>query len=354
MRLRAAGWGETRALDITVPDVEAWFEELATLPIGRQYGEGRQPAEPGELKISGDSKLVIEQIRGNWRVNAEPLLPLHARATRLIDELATAGWKVSLTWVDRGKNIRADAASTAALIERGIEIARRDPAPGYTTCFRDIAEGLNISSIGVGRVLDALGLRNGKEGATERAIDEKYAARRFNGFGPVVDWNEEKVSAAVADFLCDEKRAAAIHVERLRPKRGPVLAKHLCGHETAVGLRPSKKAIEAVRVSLCKDCLAGDKVRFAQERARVVALCGQGDTLVDAIETVVEGPRLRPGVFLACWGWWAQQEREKTLARYRGRCEKPGLHPDVLAAQAALEDMKQGELARLVRAALNA
>jgi hypothetical protein len=238
--------------------------------------------------------------------------------------------------------------------ERGIEIARRDSAPGYTTCFRDIAEALDISSIGVGRVLDALGLRNGKEGAIAKAIEETYAARRFSGFGLVVDWHEEMVTAAVADFLRDDERAAAIHVERLRPKRAPVLAEHLCQHETAVGLRPSKKALEAVHVSVCEDCLAGNRVRFAKERADVVALCAKGDPLVEAIETVVGDSRLRPSIFLACWGWWAQKEREKMLARYRGSCEKPGLHPNVLAAHAALEEMKQRELARLIRAALNA
>lgn len=36
-------WGEVRALEITPPDVEAWFDELATISGVRKYAEGAKP-----------------------------------------------------------------------------------------------------------------------------------------------------------------------------------------------------------------------------------------------------------------------------------------------------------------------
>lgn len=138
------------------------------------------------------------------------------------------------------------------------------------------------------------------------------------------------------------------------PKSEPVVAQHLCGHETTVGRRPSKKVLAVVAQSLCKDCGAGDKVRFAAERAQVLALCATGDTLADAVETVVADRRLRPGVFLACWGKWSHDQRESELNRFRGTCEKPSLHPDFLAFCATLDQLRQKELERQIRAALHA
>jgi integrase len=45
-----AKWGTTHALDMTVPTIEAWFEELATLPIGRNYAVGQQPPKNYQAK----------------------------------------------------------------------------------------------------------------------------------------------------------------------------------------------------------------------------------------------------------------------------------------------------------------
>lgn len=114
---------------------------------------------PGDLRISGDSQLVILQILGEWSVGAKHIVPLHAKATRLIEKLTAAGWTVLLRWVDRRENTRADAASSAALVENGVEVAQYHPAPGFTSRFREMAEALGISSIAFGKSVDSLGLR---------------------------------------------------------------------------------------------------------------------------------------------------------------------------------------------------
>ncbi len=307
--------------------------------------------KPGDLRITGDSQLVILQILGEWSVGAKHIIPLHAKAAGLIEKLTGAGWAVSLRWVNRSENSRADAASSSALVENGVEIAQHHPAPGYTSRFREMAEALRISSIQFGKIIDALGFRGADKMPTSKALDDGYAQKRFDGFGIAVDWQEEKTRAAVTSFLADRSNTAAIPLKPTKPKSEPVVAQSLCGHETTVGRRPSRKVLAEVAQSLCEDCRAGDKVRFAAERTQVLGLCATGDTLADAVETVVADWRIRPGVFLACWGKWSHDQREKALDRYRGACEKPGLHPDFLAFRASLDQLKKTELDRLIRAA---
>jgi len=310
--------------------------------------------KPGNLSISGDSQLVIGQVLGDCTVKAGRMLPLRAEAASLIAKLATGGWTISLSWVDRTKNTRADEASTSALVERGIEIAQYHPAPGYSSRFREMAEALGISSVAFGRVLNALGLRDDGKMPTAKAIAEGYAQNRFDGFGTTIDWHVDKVSTAVAAFLANEGCAATAKIKLLKPKHDSVLAQHFCGHETAVGLRSTKKALAQLAESLCEDCLGGNKVLFSAECAEALALCEAGDTLVDAVETLIEDKRLRPGVFLACWGKWSHAKRENVLNKYRGTCEKPGLHPAVKAVFAELERLKQRAVDRFIRAARRA
>lgn len=62
-----------------------------------------------ELEVRMDSKLVIEQMAGRWRVKHPDMKPLAERARRL----APTG--VTWTWVPRERNAAADALANAAL-----------------------------------------------------------------------------------------------------------------------------------------------------------------------------------------------------------------------------------------------
>ena len=62
-------------------------------------------------KVRGDSKLVIEQLAGRWKVKQPHLQPLHARARALLD----AYDDVDLAHVRREQNTEADALVNAAL-----------------------------------------------------------------------------------------------------------------------------------------------------------------------------------------------------------------------------------------------
>ena len=63
-----------------------------------------------ELQIFGDSKLVVSQVSKKWKINLPHLRELAKQAWALMD-----GMEVSLTWVPREKNSRADELSNEAL-----------------------------------------------------------------------------------------------------------------------------------------------------------------------------------------------------------------------------------------------
>jgi ribonuclease HI len=62
-------------------------------------------------KVRGDSKLVIEQLAGRWKVKQPHLQPLHAQARALLDTYD----EVDLAHVRREQNAEADALVNAAL-----------------------------------------------------------------------------------------------------------------------------------------------------------------------------------------------------------------------------------------------
>jgi probable phosphoglycerate mutase len=64
-----------------------------------------------EVEVRMDSKLVIEQMSGRWRINHPNLRPLAAKAAGLVRAFDT----VSYTWVPRERNTEADALANAAM-----------------------------------------------------------------------------------------------------------------------------------------------------------------------------------------------------------------------------------------------
>ena len=65
------------------------------------------------LRAFGDSKLVIEQVKGKWRVRAEGLRALHLEAS----ELARAFDSVTFEHVRRAGNVEADRLANVAMDE---------------------------------------------------------------------------------------------------------------------------------------------------------------------------------------------------------------------------------------------
>lgn len=73
----------------------------------------------GVADVRGDSRLVIEQLTGRWRVRTEGGLyvPYYREAAAI---LAPIRKRVRLRWIPREQNAEADALSKAVLKERGV------------------------------------------------------------------------------------------------------------------------------------------------------------------------------------------------------------------------------------------
>lgn len=63
------------------------------------------------VRVRADSLLVIEQLKGKWRVKQDHLRRLHARALGLLEDYE----EVDLAHVPREQNVEADALVNAAL-----------------------------------------------------------------------------------------------------------------------------------------------------------------------------------------------------------------------------------------------
>ncbi len=64
-----------------------------------------------EVEVRLDSKLLVEQMSGRWRIKQPHLRPLAAEAAELVRGFD----KVSFTWIPRAQNSRADKLANEAM-----------------------------------------------------------------------------------------------------------------------------------------------------------------------------------------------------------------------------------------------
>ncbi|MGB4916970.1 MAG: reverse transcriptase-like protein, partial [Propionicimonas sp.] len=94
---------EGRALGVASNNVAEYSGLIAGLEMARAI-------DPGcELEVRLDSKLVVEQMAGRWRVKHPDMKPLALKAQSLRPP------KVRWTWVPRAENKAADALVNRAL-----------------------------------------------------------------------------------------------------------------------------------------------------------------------------------------------------------------------------------------------
>jgi ribonuclease HI len=70
----------------------------------------------GRLKIFGDSKLIVHQIRRDWKCNKKHLQALRQRCWELLREVCPDGYDIE--WIPREENARADELSRMAYEDR--------------------------------------------------------------------------------------------------------------------------------------------------------------------------------------------------------------------------------------------
>ncbi|MCV7141514.1 bifunctional RNase H/acid phosphatase [Mycolicibacterium fortuitum] len=146
-----------------------------------------------EVAVSMDSKLVVEQMSGRWKVKHPDLVPLQRRAA----ELAAGFQRISYSWIPRDRNSHADGLANEAM----------DAAAGIVSDRPAAAEKAALSAPGwtgaTGAPTRLLLLRHGQ---TELSV-----ARRYSGRGnPSLTEEGRRQADAAARYLGARGGIAAV------------------------------------------------------------------------------------------------------------------------------------------------
>lgn len=145
------------------------------------------------VTVRMDSKLVVEQMSGRWKVKHAAMIPLADRARRLV-----AGFgQVSFTWIPRAENSHADRLANEAMDDgtlidevrtaREAEKPTAAPDPVIAAVAAQPAPGWTGAT---GRPTRLLLLRHGQ---TELSVQRRYSGR---GNPPLTELGREQAARA--------------------------------------------------------------------------------------------------------------------------------------------------------------
>lgn len=146
-----------------------------------------------EVEVRMDSKLVVEQMSGRWKVKHPDMIPLNREAAELVRGFD----RVTFQWIPRAQNSHADRLANEAMdaaaegrdLERPVEVAKKPAAPGWTGA--------------TGEPTRLLLLRHGQ---TPLSVERRYSGRG----NPALTELGEKQAAAAAAYLAGRDDIAAI------------------------------------------------------------------------------------------------------------------------------------------------
>ncbi len=148
-----------------------------------------------EVAVAMDSKLVVEQMSGRWKVKHPDLAELNARAR----SLAARFDRITYTWIPRADNSHADRLANEAMDAAAGLSAHADasPAPAVTETQSPGWSGAR------GAATQLLLLRHGQ---TELSVQRRYSGR---GNPPLTTLGRQQAEAA-ATFLGARGGIAAV------------------------------------------------------------------------------------------------------------------------------------------------
>ena len=109
---------EATTIGVATNNVAEYSGLIAGLRLAQRY------ASEAEVEVRMDSKLVVEQMSGRYKIKHPDLRPLAMEATRL------APFGTTYTWVPRERNVHADRLANEALDGRrsGVTVMGENPA----------------------------------------------------------------------------------------------------------------------------------------------------------------------------------------------------------------------------------
>ncbi|MFD4442847.1 bifunctional RNase H/acid phosphatase [Nocardia sp. NPDC058519] len=161
------------------------------------------------VTVRMDSKLVVEQMSGRWKIKHASMIPLAEQARALV-----AGFdRVSFTWIPRAENSHADRLANEAMDDSELTATVREAvaaghAPGDRVAVpKTESTGANKFSPGwtgaLGKPTRLLLLRHGQ---TALSVERRYSGR---GNPPLTDLGREQVERA-AKMLAAKGDIAAV------------------------------------------------------------------------------------------------------------------------------------------------
>ncbi len=87
--------------------------------------------DPGaDIEVRMDSKLVVEQMNGRWKIKHPGMRELAGRAREIAGAIIAAGGSVRYAWVPRAQNAAADTLSNKGMDGERISTDHQVPLPG--------------------------------------------------------------------------------------------------------------------------------------------------------------------------------------------------------------------------------
>ena len=228
--LSDADTGEVIAEDgstigIATNNVAEYSGLIAGLKLAEEF------APDADIEVRMDSKLVVEQMSGNWKIKHPDMKPLAMEAHRL------APFGTRYTWVPREQNKHADRLANEALdgLRSGVSMPSSEPDSGLDKL--DQLAPLDQQGSGLDK-LDQQGWSNARgpattlilvrHGATDHTNDKRFSGGLASGNPGLNDEGRAQVRAT-ADWLGslgDQLSAVLTSPVRRTVESAEILAEH--------------------------------------------------------------------------------------------------------------------------------
>jgi broad specificity phosphatase PhoE/ribonuclease HI len=147
-----------------------------------------------ELEVRMDSKLVVEQMSGRWKIKHPDMKPLAMAANRL------APFGTTYTWIPRGENQHADRILNEALDRaagRPARVKRTAPTGAQPAGQQPVTQArMSGWATGLGSPTTLVLVRHG---ATDHTLDKRFSGS--GGHDPALNADGRAQVRATADWL---------------------------------------------------------------------------------------------------------------------------------------------------------